>query len=85
MEFLAGGYLLVALLLLVLAIAWIILPFALLGTKPLLRQLIAESRRTNELLAELSRPRQSPPPVPAAPPSNAPIVTAGTPSDRPAS
>jgi hypothetical protein len=34
----------------VLAICWIILPFALIGTKPLLRQLIAEVRRNNELL-----------------------------------
>jgi len=34
----------------VLAISWIILPFALIGTKPLLRQLIAEVRRNNELL-----------------------------------
>ena len=34
----------------VLAICWIILPFALIGTKPLLRQLIAELRRNNELL-----------------------------------
>jgi hypothetical protein len=35
---------------LILAIAWIILPFALIGTKPLLRQLIAEVHRTNALL-----------------------------------
>jgi hypothetical protein len=34
----------------VLAIAWIILPFALIGTKPLLRELIDETRRTNALL-----------------------------------
>ena len=36
--------------LLILAICWIILPFALIGTKPLLRELIRETRRTNELL-----------------------------------
>jgi hypothetical protein len=36
----------------ILAIAWIILPFALIGTKPLLRQLIAEVQRTNALLAQ---------------------------------
>lgn len=35
---------------LILAIAWIILPFALIGTKPLLRRLIAEVHRTNALL-----------------------------------
>lgn len=37
----------------VLAICWLALPFALIGTKPLLRQLIAETRRTNELLDQL--------------------------------
>lgn len=39
----------------VLGIAWIILPFALIGTKPLLRELIRETKRTNELLAARSR------------------------------
>ena len=39
----------------VLTVAWIILPFALIGTKPLLRQLIAETRRTNVLLEEQRR------------------------------
>jgi len=38
----------------VLLICWIVLPFALIGTKPLLRQLISEQRKTNELL-ELRR------------------------------
>ena len=37
---------------LILAIAWIILPFALIGTKPLLRQLIVEVQRTNRLLEQ---------------------------------
>jgi hypothetical protein len=36
----------------VLTIAWIILPFALIGTKPLLRELSAQQKRTNALLAE---------------------------------
>jgi hypothetical protein len=36
----------------VLAIAWIILPFALIGTKPLLRELLAEAKRTNALLEQ---------------------------------
>ncbi len=40
----------------VLTIAWIILPFALIGTKPLLRQLIAETQRTNELLRQRREP-----------------------------
>jgi uncharacterized protein YoxC len=49
-----GGLLWVALVVfgLILAIAWIILPFALIGTKPLLRQLIAEVQRTNALLQQ---------------------------------
>jgi uncharacterized protein YoxC len=37
---------------LILAIAWIVLPLALIGTKPLLRQLIAEVQRTNALLEQ---------------------------------
>jgi len=40
----------IALFVIIVAICWIILPFAILGTKPLLRQLIAEVRRNNELL-----------------------------------
>ena len=39
-----------ALVSIVVAICWIILPFAILGTKPLLRELIAEMKRNNELL-----------------------------------
>lgn len=35
---------------LVLIVGWIILPFAIIGTKPLLRELIATQKRTNELL-----------------------------------
>jgi hypothetical protein len=34
----------------VLAVLWLMLPFALFGTKALLRQLIAETQRTNVLL-----------------------------------
>jgi hypothetical protein len=41
---------------LILAVAWIVLPFALIGTKPLLRQLIAEVRRTNALLEQRRTP-----------------------------
>jgi len=36
----------------VLAVCWVILPFALIGMKPLLRQLIVEVRRNNELWNE---------------------------------
>lgn len=41
----------------VLAIAWILLPFAMFGMKPLLRQLLAEQQRTNELLRALAEKR----------------------------
>ena len=34
----------------VLVVCWILLPLALIGTKPLLRELIEETRRTNALL-----------------------------------
>jgi hypothetical protein len=52
--FAAGGLLALALYLLalILAIAWIVLPFALIGVKPLLRELIAETRRTNAMLEQ---------------------------------
>lgn len=39
----------------VLLIVWIILPFAVLGTKPLLRELVIAQRRTNELLEQAAR------------------------------
>jgi hypothetical protein len=54
-------FLIVGIFLLVLAVCWIILPFALIGTKPLLRQLIAEVRRNNELLDQ-RLPAIRPPP-----------------------
>jgi uncharacterized protein YoxC len=40
----------------IIAIAWIVLPLALIGTKPLLRQLVAEVRRTNALLEQRRAP-----------------------------
>jgi hypothetical protein len=36
----------------ILAIAWIALPLALFGTKPLLREILAEMRRMNTLLEQ---------------------------------
>ena len=53
-------FLVVGVFLCVLAVCRIILPFALIGTKPLLRQLIAEVRRNNELLDQ-RLPRPGPP------------------------
>lgn len=37
---------------LVISILWICMPFAIFGTKPILRELLAEQRKTNRLLAE---------------------------------
>lgn len=36
----------------IIGIAWIILPFAMIGTKPLLRELIQEVKKMNTLLRE---------------------------------
>lgn len=38
------------------AIYWLFVPFAIFGIKPLLRELIAEQRKTNELLAKREAP-----------------------------
>jgi hypothetical protein len=38
-----------AVFLIVLTVAWIILPFALIGTKPILRQILEEMRKANEV------------------------------------
>jgi hypothetical protein len=42
------------------AIAWIVLPFAVFGTKPLLEQLLSETRRTNTLLDRLAESTRQP-------------------------
>lgn len=39
----------------VLAVVWIALPFAVFGIKPLLQELIAEVRKTNALLEGLTK------------------------------
>lgn len=45
-----GFYIAMWVLGIIVAICWIVLPFAIIGTKPLLRQLIAEQQRMNALL-----------------------------------
>ena len=50
---LAWFYVCLALLGLAIAISWLLLPFALFGTKPLLRELIREAQHTNKLLEAL--------------------------------
>lgn len=54
METVASGYMFLTVLGLVLVIAWIVLPFAVIGTKPLLRELISETRKTRLLLEQIS-------------------------------
>ncbi len=50
--------LLLGLLALLIAILWILMPFAIFGTKDLLRELIREQKKTNEILiAEARRVR----------------------------
>ncbi len=43
----------------VLAVVWIILPFAVIGTKPILLDILAEMRRMNALLEERRPPGKS--------------------------
>lgn len=59
MDAIGFGLLIAGLLLaLVLAILWTLMPFAIFGTKDLLRELIREQKRTNEILiAEAKRVR----------------------------
>ena len=57
MESMVHGSLIITLLAVVMVVCWIVLPFAIIGTKPLLRQLLKEQPRTNELL-ELRRMAQ---------------------------
>jgi len=56
MDYLLGSgilYMLVIIFLIVLAILWFILPFAIFGIKPLLNKLLAELEETNQYLSEL--------------------------------
>ena len=53
MESLAAIGVFAWLFLFVLAILWFFLPFAIFGTKPKLDALIAEQKKTNQLLAEV--------------------------------
>jgi threonine/homoserine/homoserine lactone efflux protein len=59
MESQVGGVLYIALFIfgLVLLVCWIVLPFALIGTKAILRELVREQRRTNALLEAAARDR----------------------------
>ncbi len=52
-EALGGMYLVIVLFLVVLAILWFFLPFAIFGTKNKLNELIEEAKTTNTILADL--------------------------------
>jgi uncharacterized protein YoxC len=41
--------------LLIIGVLWILLPFAVFGTKDLIREQLAEQKRTNELLSQLAQ------------------------------
>lgn len=54
----AGVIVAISLLCLLIAILWILMPFAIFGSKDLLRELIREQKKTNEILiAEFRRAR----------------------------
>jgi hypothetical protein len=53
--FLGAFWLGLVLLGIALLIAWIVLPFAIIGSKPILREILAESKKTNALLLELRK------------------------------
>ena len=63
MELFAGFVgLAIACLAIVVGVLWIFVPFAVFGIKPLLQQLIAQQRRTNQLLEHIATQQQ--PPIP---------------------
>jgi heme exporter protein D len=49
------GYVVLIAVALVVAVLWIFLPFAVFGMKDILRDLVNEQRRTNQLLAEAAK------------------------------
>ena len=56
MQSAAGGLSIVLILLaILLVVLWVVLPFAIFGLKPLLRELLAEQRRTNQMIDKLGR------------------------------
>jgi hypothetical protein len=55
MELLGGMGVIGMLLLLFIAILWILMPFAVFGTKDLIEEQIKQQKRTNELLEQLAK------------------------------
>ena len=58
-----GGQILFFIFATVLSVVWILVPFAIFGVRSLMRELLAEQRRTNELLTHIGGYR-IPPPAP---------------------
>jgi hypothetical protein len=61
MESAVGALSLLYLGLLVLIVVWVVLPFAVFGIKPLLRELIQEQRNTQKLLRQMEGGPDAPP------------------------
>ena len=90
---LAGIWLIFALFLVVLAILWVLVPFAIFGIKGLLHDMIATQRHTNAILIDIAKglrdgtwpqdakPASAPRPVPAGP---AVVTPAASPAPPPA-
>ncbi len=65
-----GLYFFLLALALVLLVCWIVLPFAVIGTKPILRDILEQQRQTNANLAALTKAIEAARrPAPAAAPS----------------
>lgn len=62
MEALGAVYIIVALLTLVIAVLWILMPFAIFGTKGILSNILSEIQENNRLLRELRDKGQASPP-----------------------
>lgn len=60
MDALGGMMVIVWLFLLILAILWFLMPFAVFGTKGVLKELIAEQKKTNRLLEEAAARAREP-------------------------
>ena len=59
-QFAAWVYVVLALLGLMVAVLWVLLPFAVFGIKPLMQQVLREQRRTNDLLHEMQQRERKP-------------------------
>lgn len=63
----------------VLAILWVLVPFAIFGIKPVLREIAWDNRKTNELLSLLVKQGEAAQARAAQPPLTAPPITPAAP------